>query len=71
MSPNGEANKGQAITSLSGLLLNPLCVYCQGIWMKHETKPANPQEEKSTPQPHSIDSIVSEARESWCDLFCS
>ena len=32
--------------------------------MKHETKPANPQEEKSTPQPHSIDSIVSETRKS-------
>lgn len=71
MSPNGEANKGKAITSLSGLLLKPLCVYCQGIWMKHETKPANPQEEKSTPQPRSIDSIVSETREPQCDLFCS
>lgn len=58
MSPNGEANKGKAITSLSGLLLKPLCVYCHGIWMKHETKPANPQKEKSTPQHHSIDSVV-------------
>lgn len=39
-----------------------LCVYGQGIWMKHETKPANPQEEESTPQPRSLDSIVSEPR---------
>lgn len=58
-----KANKGEAITRLSGLLLKPLCVYCQGIWMKHETKPANPQEEKSTPQLRSVDSIVSERHE--------
>lgn len=63
MRPNGEANKGEAITSLSGPLLKPLCVYGQGIWMKRETKPANPQEEKSTPLPRSLDSIVSESRQ--------
>lgn len=63
-------NKGEAITSLSGPLLEPPCVYCQRIWMKHETKAANPQEEKSTRQPplqlptlRSTDSGVSGARE--------
>lgn len=69
MSPNGEANKGRAISILSASLLEPACVYCQRIWMKHETKGANPQEEELARRLASVDSSASETREPACDLF--
>lgn len=69
MSPNGEANKGKAITRLSVLLLEACSVYGRGIWMKHKTKAANPRQEKSTPQHWSIDRNVSKEHKPKKDLF--